>query len=48
MGPNKRRDWGYIGRIIETELGVELVSGERYTAYQALGKEYWVYSKKGA
>ena len=47
IGPNKRRDQGYIGRIIETEFGVELVGSKRYTTYQALGKEYQVYSKKG-
>ena len=32
---------------METELGVELVGSKRCTACQALGKECWVYSKKG-
>jgi len=47
MGPNKQRDWGHIGRIIETELGVELVGGKQCATYQALGDKCWVYSKKG-
>jgi len=48
IGPNKQRDWGHISRIIETELGVELVGSKRYAACQALGNKCWVYSKKGA
>ena len=28
MGPNKQRDQGHIGWIMETELGVELVNSE--------------------
>ena len=40
IGLNKQRDWGYIGRIIETELGAELVGSEQYIIYQVLGNKY--------
>ena len=48
MGPNRQRDWGHIGWIMETELGVELVDGEQCVACQASGGECQVYFKKGA
>ena len=47
MGPNKRGDWGHIGRIMETVLGEELVDSKWYTTCQALNQKCWVYSKRG-
>jgi hypothetical protein len=48
LTPNKRRDVGHIGRIMETELGEERVGDERCTACQRLDEECWVYSRKGS
>lgn len=47
MSPSKRRDFGHIGRIMETELGQQLLREERCSACRANGQECWVYSKKG-
>lgn len=38
---------GHVGRIIETELGKQLLSNRRCAYCAARGHEYWVYSKKG-
>ena len=43
----KARNYSYIGRIIETELGEKLEGDRIYTSCQELGQEYWVYSKEG-
>lgn len=45
---SKRRDFGHIGRIMETELGEQFLGEERCSACQANGKECWVYSREGA
>ena len=47
MGEGKRRDFGHIGRIMETELGERLAGGERCSACQSHGQECWIYSVKG-
>ena len=43
----KARNYGYISRIIETELGEKLEGDRIYTPYRELGQECWVYSKEG-
>ena len=43
----KARDYGYIGRIIETELGEKLEGNRIYTSCRELGQECWAYSKEG-
>ena len=43
----KARNYSYIGRIIETELGEKLERDHIYTSYRELGQEYWAYSKEG-
>lgn len=48
MSPNKRRDFGHIGRIMETELGQQLLGDKRCPACRANDQECWVYSEKGA
>jgi len=48
MSQDKRRDWGHIGRIMETELGERLQGDRRCTACQERDEECWVYSEKGA
>ncbi|KAK5003209.1 hypothetical protein LTR28_010455, partial [Elasticomyces elasticus] len=48
LRPNKRRDVGHIGRIMETELGEELLGDRRCQACKDLGQECWVYSAEGA
>ena len=48
MPLNKRRDFGHIGRIMETELGQQLLGDKRCSACRANGQECWVYSPKGA
>ncbi|KAK5002497.1 hypothetical protein LTR28_011341 [Elasticomyces elasticus] len=48
LKPNKRRDVGHIGRIMETELGEELLGDRRCQACKDLGQECWVYSAEGA
>ncbi len=48
LGPAKRRDFGHIGRIMETELGEMLVGRNRCTACQEADQECWVYSKMGS
>ena len=44
----KARNYSYIGRIIETELGEKLEGDRIYTSCRELGQECWVYSKEGA
>lgn len=46
--PNKQRDYGHIGRIMETELGEQLHGKDRCTACQSHNEECWVYSEKGS
>ena len=48
MTPAKRRDFGHIGRVMETKLGEKLEEGDRCAACQAADEECWVYSEKGA
>jgi hypothetical protein len=48
IGNTKRRDFGHIDRIIETELREKLEGGRRCAACQAADEECWVYSEKGA
>jgi len=48
MTSAKRRDFGHIGRIMETELGEKLEGEGRCAACQAADEECWVYSEKGA
>ena len=48
MSADKRRDWGHIGRIMETELGERMDGDERCAACRERDQECWVYSKKGA
>ena len=43
----KARNYSYIGRIIETELGEKLEGDYTYTSCRELGQEYWAYSKEG-
>ena len=38
---------GHIGRIMETELGEQLMEKDRCVACQARQQEYWVYFEKG-
>ena len=48
MSEAKRRDFGHISRIMETELGEKLQGRSRCAACQAAGEECWVYSEDGA
>jgi hypothetical protein len=48
LGGGKRRDVGHIGRIMETELGEQLLGDRRCAACQQRDEECWVYSLKGA
>jgi len=48
LGSSKRSDVGHIGRIMETELGEELLGVERCAACQEQDQKCWVYSRKGA
>ena len=47
MSQDKRKDWGHIGRIMETELGERLLGDRRCTACQERDEECWVCSEKG-
>lgn len=47
LRPNKRRDFGHIARIMETELGERLEEESRCSACRQGGEECWVYSTKG-
>lgn len=46
--PNKRRDYGHIGRIMETELGEQLFDKQRCIACQTNDEECWIYSARGS
>uniref|UniRef100_A0A093Y2X9 SH3 domain-containing protein C23A1.17 n=1 Tax=Talaromyces marneffei PM1 TaxID=1077442 RepID=A0A093Y2X9_TALMA len=46
--PNKRRDYGHIGRIMETELGEQLHGKQKCTACQTNNEECWIYSTRGS
>src|SRR6266536_1450291 len=48
MASGERRDFGHIGRIMETELGEKLEGEGLCATCQAADEECWVYSKKGA
>jgi hypothetical protein len=48
MSQDKRKDWGHIGRIMETELGERLQGDRRCTVCRERDEECWVYSEKGA
>jgi hypothetical protein len=48
MSQDKRKDWGHIGRIMETELGERLQGDRRCAVCQERDEECWVYSEKGA
>ena len=43
----KARDYSYIGRIIETELGEKLEGDRACTSCWELGQECWAYLKEG-
>ncbi|KAL3424704.1 hypothetical protein PVAG01_03985 [Phlyctema vagabunda] len=45
---SKRRDLSHIGRIMETELGEQVLGRQRCAACQRLNQECWRYSDKGA
>ncbi|EEH06946.1 conserved hypothetical protein [Histoplasma capsulatum G186AR] len=47
FSPQKQRVWGHIGRIMETELGEQLLGEDRCAACQENGEECWAYSEKG-
>jgi hypothetical protein len=40
FGPDKRRDFGHIGRIMEIELGKKMEGDEKCEHCKSLGKEY--------
>ncbi len=48
FGPDKRCNFGYINRIMKTELREKLEGDERYKYYKFLKEEYWIYSPAGA
>jgi hypothetical protein len=47
MSEEEKRRMSHVGRIMETELGVQLTGGERCGPCQANEHECWVYSAKG-
>ena len=47
MSEAERRQFSHIGRIMETELGVQLDAEHACTQCKQLGEECWVYSSNG-
>ncbi|KAI9640319.1 hypothetical protein NHQ30_011369 [Ciborinia camelliae] len=47
LTPGKQRDYSHIARIMESELGEELLAEKKCSSCRSAGFECWVYSDRG-